>query len=83
MKLLSLLISSLFLLGCVGKPAPAYLTRTEYQKVYQPVKCIDRMPEKPEYVDTAESFKELMEYFSTVEDLLYKCSKEGDKNASK
>lgn len=41
------------------------------------------MPEKPEYVDTAESFKELMEYFSTVEDLLYKCSKEGDKNAIK
>ncbi len=41
------------------------------------------MPEKPEYIGTIESFKELMEYFSTVEDLLYKCSKEGDKNASK
>lgn len=83
MKLLSLLISSLFLLGCVGKPTQAYLTKVEYQKVYIPVKCIDRMPEKPEYIGTIESFKELMEYFSTVEDLLYKCSKEGDKNASK
>lgn len=83
MKLLSLLISSLFLLGCVGKPTPAYLTKVEYQKVYISVKCIDRMPEKPEYVGTIESFKELMEYFSLVEDLLYKCSKEGDKNASK
>lgn len=83
MKLLSLLISSLFLLGCVGKPTQAYLTKVEYQKVYTPVKCIDTMPEKPEYVGTIESFKELMEYFSLVEDLLYKCSKEGDKNASK
>lgn len=83
MKLLSLLISSLFLLGCVGKPTQAYLTKVEYQKVYIPVKCIDRMPEKPEYVGTIESFKELMEYFSTVEELLYKCSKEGNKNASK
>ena len=83
MKLLSLLISSLFLLGCVGKPTQAYLTKVEYQKVYISVKCIDTMPEKPEYVGTIESFKELMEYFSTVEDLLYKCSKEGDKNASK
>lgn len=74
MKLLSLLSSILFLVGCSAKPE--VVTQIEYQEKYVPIRCIDTLPVKPEY-DPAkpETFEELMKYFSHVEDLLIQCYK--------
>ena len=73
MKLIvSSLIVAFFMAGCASKPE--VIVKTQYQDVYVPVACIDKMPTKPKYSpENLESAKELMGYFLTCEKLLEGC----------
>lgn len=73
---MKLIISSLILpfvlVGCSSKPE--VIVKTQYQDVYVPVACIDKMPTKPKFnPENLESAKELMGYFLTCEELLKGC----------
>lgn len=73
MKLIiSSLIVTFFMAGCSSKPE--VIVKTQYQDVYVPVACIEKMPTKPKYSpENLESAKELMGYFLTCEKLLEGC----------
>ena len=73
MKLIiSSLIVAFFIVGCSSKPE--VIVKTQYQDVYMPVACIDKMPTKPKFSpENLESAKELMGYFLTCEKLLEGC----------
>lgn len=73
MKLvISSLIVAFFMAGCASKPE--VIVKTQYQDVYVPVACIEKMPAKPKYSpENLESAKELMGYFLTCEKLLEGC----------
>ena len=74
MKLLSSVLI-LFLAGCAGKPE--IITKVEYLDVLVPVKCITKMPAKPNHIkDDPVSAKELMGYLLTCEELLKGCADE-------
>ena len=73
MKLIaSSLILAFCLAGCGAKPE--VIVKTQYQDVYVPVACIEKMPTKPKYSPSdLQSAKELMGYFLTCEELLKGC----------
>ena len=73
MKLvISSLILAFFIVGCGAKPE--VIVKTQYQDVYVPVACIEKMPTKPKFSpENLESAKELMGYFLTCEELLKGC----------
>ena len=73
MKLIvSSLLAALFMAGCSSKPE--VIVKTQYQDVYVPVACIEKMPTKPKYSPSVlQSAKELMGYFLTCEELLKGC----------
>ena len=73
MKLIiSSLIVAFFIVGCSSKPEG--IVKTQYQDVFIPVACIDKMPTKPKYSpENLESARELMGYFLTCEELLKGC----------
>ncbi|WP_109146900.1 hypothetical protein [Campylobacter concisus] len=73
MKLIvSSLLAALFMAGCSSKPE--VIVKTQYQDVYVPVACIEKMPTKPKYSpENLESAKELIGYFLTCEELLKGC----------
>nr|DAS52389.1 MAG TPA: TRAF PROTEIN, TRAO PROTEIN, TRAN ADHESION, BACTERIAL SECRETION.5A [Caudoviricetes sp.] len=73
MKLIvSSLILAFCLAGCGAKPE--VIVKTQYQDVYVPVACIEKMPTKPKYsTSDLQSAKELMGYFLTCEELLKGC----------
>ena len=73
MKLIvSSLIVAFFMVGCSSKPE--VIVKTQYQDVYVPVACIEKMPIKPKYSPSdLQSAKELMSYFLTCEELLKGC----------
>ena len=73
MKLIvSSLLAALFMAGCSSKPE--VIVKTQYQDVYVPVACIEKMPTKPKFSpENLESAKELMGYFLTCEELLKGC----------
>ena len=73
MKLIiSSLILAFVLIGCSSKPE--IIVKTQYQDVFIPVACIDKMPTKPKFSpENLESAKELMGYFLTCEELLKGC----------
>ena len=73
MKLIiSSLILAFVLIGCSSKPEIS--VKTQYQDVYVPVECIEKMPTKPKFSpENLESAKELMGYFLTCEELLKGC----------
>lgn len=73
MKLIiSSLILAFVLIGCSTKPD--VIVKTQYQDVYVPVACIEKMPAKPKYSPSnLQSAKELMTYFLTCEELLKGC----------
>ncbi|WP_103612428.1 hypothetical protein [Campylobacter concisus] len=73
MKLIiSSLILAFVLIGCSTKPE--VIVKTQYQDVYVPVACIEKMPAKPKYSPSdLQSAKELMGYFLTCEELLKGC----------
>lgn len=73
MKLIvSSLIVAFCLVGCGAKPE--VIVKTQYQDVYVPVACIDKMPTKPKYsTSDLQSAKDLMGYFLTCEELLKGC----------
>ena len=73
MKLIiSSLIVAIFMAGCASKPE--VIVKTQYQDVYMPVACIEKMPAKPKYSPSdLQSAKELMGYFLTCEKLLEGC----------
>ena len=73
MKLIvSSLILAFCLAGCGAKPE--VIVKTQYQDVYVPVACIEKMPIKPKFSpENLESAKELMGYFLTCEKLLEGC----------
>ena len=73
MKLvISSLIVAFCLAGCGAKPE--VIVKTQYQDVYVPVACIEKMPAKPKYSPSdLQSAKELMGYFLTCEELLKGC----------
>ena len=73
MKLaISSLIVAFFMTGCASKPE--VIVKTQYQDVYVPVACIEKMPAKPKYSPSnLQSAKELMGYFLTCEELLKGC----------
>lgn len=73
MKLIiSSLIVAFCLAGCSSKPE--VIVKTQYQDVYVPVACIEKMPIKPKFSSgNLESAKELMGYFLTCEELLKGC----------
>ena len=65
---------ALFLNGCVENPKVVY--RTEYKKVYEPIKCIDEMPKKPTYIlHDPQSAEEWLNYLKLCEELLEGCAK--------
>lgn len=78
MKLIvSSLILAFCLAGCGAKPE--VIVKTQYQDVYVPVACIDKMPTKPKFSpENLESAKELMGYFLTCEELLKGCTNGSD-----
>lgn len=66
------LIIAFFMAGCASKPE--IIVKTQYQDVYVPVACIEKMPTKPKYsTSDLQSAKELMGYFLTCEELLKGC----------
>ncbi len=66
------LIIAFFMAGCASKPE--IIVKTQYQDVYVPVACIEKMPTKPKFSpENLESAKELMGYFLTCEELLKGC----------
>ena len=73
MKLIvSSLILAFCLAGCSSKPE--VIVKTQYQDVYVPMACIEKMPTKPKYSSSdLQSAKELMGYFLTCEELLKGC----------
>ena len=73
MKLIiSSLIVAFFIVGCSSKPE--IIVKTQYQDVYVPVACIEKMPIKPKFSpENLESAKELMGYFLMCEKLLEGC----------
>ena len=73
MKLIaSSLLVAFFMAGCASKPE--VIVKTQYQDVYVPVACIEKMPTKPKFSpEKLESAKELMGYFLTCEELLKGC----------
>lgn len=73
MKLaVSSLIVAFFMVGCASKPEA--IVKTQYQDVYVPVACIEKMPIKPKYNPSdLQSAKDLMGYFLTCEELLKGC----------
>lgn len=73
MKLIvSSLIVAFFIVGCSSKPE--LIVKTQYQDVYVPVACIEKMPTKPKYsTSDLQSAKDLMGYFLTCEELLKGC----------
>lgn len=73
MKLIaSSLIVTFFMAGCASKPE--VIVKMQYQDIYVPVACIEKMPTKPKYSpENLESAKELMGYFLTCEELLKGC----------
>ena len=69
---LPLFVALFALCGCSSKPE--IIVKTQYQDVYVPVACIDKMPTKPKFnKDDLASAKELMGYFLTCEELLKGC----------
>ncbi|MBR8461460.1 hypothetical protein KDD93_06780 [Campylobacter sp. faydin G-24] len=73
MFILALLYISVFA-GCADKKV---LTRTEWQKVYIPIKCEVDIPTKPKYTPSdLQSAKELAKYYEEVENLLKGCVNE-------
>ncbi|WP_103643587.1 hypothetical protein [Campylobacter concisus] len=74
MKLIvSSLLVAFFMAGCTSKPE--VIVKTQYQDVYVPVACIEKMPTKPKFSpENLESAKELMGYFLTCEELLKGCA---------
>lgn len=78
MKLaISSLIVAFFVAGCGAKPE--VIVKTQYQDVYVPVACIEKMPTKPKYSSSdLQSAKELMGYFLTCEELLKGCANGSD-----
>ena len=73
MKLIvSSLILAFCLVGCSSKPE--VIVKTQYQDVFIPVACIEKMPAKPKFSPSdLQSAKELMGYFLTCEELLKGC----------
>jgi conserved domain protein len=73
MKLIaSSLLVAFFMAGCASKSE--VIVKTQYQDVYVPVACIEKMPTKPKFSpENLESAKELMGYFLTCEELLKGC----------
>lgn len=73
MKLaISSLLVAFFIIGCGSKPE--VIAKMQYQDVYVPVACIEKMPTKPKYsTSDLQSAKELMGYFLTCEELLKGC----------
>ena len=70
--IVSSLIAAFFMAGCASKPE--VIVKTQYQDVYVPVACIEKMPTKPKYsTSDLQSAKELMGYFLTCEELLKGC----------
>ena len=71
-QIISSLIVAFCLAGCGAKPE--VIVKTQYQDVYVPVACIDKMPTKPKFSPSdLQSAKELMGYFLTCEELLKGC----------
>ena len=74
--LVKLIISSLILAFCLAGcgAKPEVIVKTQYQDVYVPVACIEKMPTKPRFSPSdLQSAKELMGYFLTCEELLKGC----------
>lgn len=71
-RILLFAVVGLFFTGCNTKQE--LITKTVYQDVYIPVKCLDTMPVKPVYDSkNLESAKDLMRYYEEVEILLKGC----------
>ena len=73
---MKLIVSSLILAFCLAGcgTKPEVIVKTQYQDVYVPVACIEKMPTKPKYSPSdLQSAKELMGYFLTCEELLKGC----------
>ena len=69
---LPLFTASCALFGCSSKPE--VIVKTQYQDVFIPVACIEKMPTKPKFnPNNLQSAKELMGYFLTCEELLKGC----------
>ncbi len=69
----ALIASGLLLAGCAGKD-PQVIIRTEYKDVFVPIRCINKMPNKPKYDhENMQTARELMQYYKTCEELLRGC----------
>ena len=69
----TLIILAIIFCGCAGKD-PQVIIRTEYKDVFVPIRCINKMPNKPKYDhENMQAARELMEYYKTCEELLKGC----------
>ena len=74
-------ICVLTLAGCAGKE-PTVITKTEYKDVFVPIRCINKMPNKPKYdYENMQSAKELMRYYKTCEELLKGCASQDNEKS--
>lgn len=81
LKTALVVICALILAGCAGKD-PQVIIRTEYKDVFVPIRCINKMPNKPKYDhENMQTARELMQYYKTCEELLRGCVSEGNENS--
>ncbi|EEF14050.1 hypothetical protein CAMRE0001_2436 [Campylobacter rectus RM3267] len=67
--------------GCASKE-PQIVTKIEYQDVLVPIRCINKMPNKPKYdYEDIQTARELMEYYKTCEELLKGCASQGNEKS--
>jgi conserved domain protein len=74
-------ICVLTLAGCASKD-PQVIIKTEYKDVLVPIRCINKMPNKPKYDhENMQSARELMEYYKTCEELLKGCASQANEKS--
>lgn len=67
------IVAILVFAGCASKE-PQIVTKIEYQDVLVPIRCINKMPNKPKYNhEDMQTARKLMEYYKTCEELLRGC----------
>ncbi len=78
-KIFSAMIAIFVFAGCASKE-PQIVTKIEYQDVLVPIRCINKMPNKPKYdYEDIQTARDLMEYYKTCEEILKSCaSQEGE-----
>ena len=75
------IVAILVFAGCASKE-PQIVTKIEYQDVLVPIRCINKMPNKPKYdYEDIQTARDLMEYYKTCEELLKSSASQGNEKS--